>query len=345
MAFHAADSSFYLLTDRGPNAAGATAESLVFPLPDYTPCIGQFRQQGDSLVQVRKIALRQADGTPFNGLPPAIGKGATGELPLDLHGYQINNTSRGLDPEGLAVAPDGTFWVSDEYGPSILHFDREGLLIEELTPGAGLPDHYTLRRPNRGMEGLTISADGTRLYGIMQSPLYHPDATTKDSAVNNRIVEIDLSDRSLREYLYRMDDPGNVVSEICSIGGPALLVLERDGEFPRSGNGFKKVFRIELSSSAEISSEAIEPLSLHDELSGRGIAPVEKRLYADILKEIPGYRHDKPEGIAMLGDSVLCVVNDDDFGIAPQTPDGYGLKLDPNGLRDACTIYLIELKN
>lgn len=344
MYFHAADSSFFLLTDRGPNVEGAAEGVLAFPLPDYTPLIGQFRMQGDSLVMVHKIALRQADGTPFNGLPPMIGDHATGEIPFDLYGNQISNGRRGLDPEGLAVAPDGTFWVSDEYGPYILHFDRKGILIEELAPDAGLPEYYALRRPNRGMEGLTISPDGTKLYGIMQSPLYYPDATVKERSVNNRIVEIGLTDGSIREYLYKMDAPENVVSEICFAGDSVLLVLERDGEFPRGGNGFKKVFRIELAPSAEISSEAVEPLSL-SELSGRGIIPLKKTLFADILKEIPGYCHDKPEGIALLGDSILCVVNDDDFGIAPQTHGSYGPKLDPDGRQDACTIYFISLKN
>ncbi len=194
------------------------------------------------------------------------------------------------------------------------------------------------------MEGLAISPDGTKLYGIMQSPLCYPDAADKERSVNNRIVEISLTGGGVREYLYRMDSPENVVSEICFAGDSVLLVLERDGEFPREGNGFKKVFRIELAPAAEISSEAVEPLSL-SELSGRGISPVGKTLFADILKEIPGYRHDKPEGITLLGDSVLCVVNDDDFGIAPQLPGGYGPKLDPDGRQDVCTIYFISLKN
>ncbi len=341
MYFHAADSSFYLLTDRGPNVAGTTAESLVFPLPDYTPAVGRFRRQGDSLVLLQKIPLRQPDGTPFNGLP-RMSDGATGEIPYDLHGNTIANPSQGLDPEGLAVAPDGTFWISDEYGPYVLHFDRNGLLIGQFAPGAGLPDHYTRRRPNRGMEGLTISADGKKLYGILQSPLYWPDATTKDRSVNNRILEIDLQEGTVREYLYRMDNPANVVSEIAFVSDSVLLVLERDGEFPRNGNGFKKIFRIAITSSAEISAEAVEPLSL-SELSDRGILPVEKTLFADILTEIPGYRHDKPEGIALLDDSVLAVVNDDDFGVAPEGSGDYGIKRDVDGIPDTGAIYFIPL--
>lgn len=32
----------------------------------------------------------------------------------------------GLDSEGLVALKDGTFWVSDEYGPHIIHFDTTG---------------------------------------------------------------------------------------------------------------------------------------------------------------------------------------------------------------------------
>ena len=39
-----------------------------------------------------------------------------------------------LDSEGLAIAPDGTFWVSDEYGPHIIHFDKNGNTIEKINP-------------------------------------------------------------------------------------------------------------------------------------------------------------------------------------------------------------------
>lgn len=35
------------------------------------------------------------------------------------------NTLR-FDPEGIRVGPNGTFFVSDEYGPYLFEFDRQG---------------------------------------------------------------------------------------------------------------------------------------------------------------------------------------------------------------------------
>ena len=50
------------------------------------------------------------------------------------------------DSEGLVAMPDGSFWVSDEYGPFITHFDGNGRQLDRLSPfdstrpdGRGLP--------------------------------------------------------------------------------------------------------------------------------------------------------------------------------------------------------------
>lgn len=57
----------------------------------------------------------------------------------------------GQDLEGIAVDPvDGTLFVVEEGLGQVLHLDREGNLLEALTP-AGLPE-----MGNLGLEGITI---------------------------------------------------------------------------------------------------------------------------------------------------------------------------------------------
>lgn len=60
----------------------------------------------------------------------------TGETPVDLNGTVLAPSDHGLDSEGLVAMPDGTFWVSDEYGPFIVHFDANGKELERLSPFA-----------------------------------------------------------------------------------------------------------------------------------------------------------------------------------------------------------------
>src|SRR5262245_23855143 len=89
-----------------------------------------------------------------------------------------------LDPEGIRVGPNGTFYISDEYGPYVFEFDRQGNLVQRLdvpakfaidnpsdNPNDELLGNTSGRQANRGMEGLAISPDGTTLYGIMQNAL------------------------------------------------------------------------------------------------------------------------------------------------------------------------------
>src|SRR6202012_2127198 len=102
-------------------------------------------------------------------------------------GVPVANDPDGYDSEGLVALPDGTFWVSDEYGPYITHFDANGYELGRLTPDKNspnnafhkiigyLPADFANRLKNKGMEGLTITPDGSTLVGAMQSALQMPD--------------------------------------------------------------------------------------------------------------------------------------------------------------------------
>ena len=160
---------FYGLTDRGPNV-GAPDGNKVEPLPTFDPAIGEFRLVGHNAVLLRKIPLRAADGTPYNGRVNS--QASTGETIEDLNGNVLSTSPYGYDSEGLVALPDGTFWVSDEYGPFITHFDHNGRAMQRLSPFDGsLPAELANRVPNKGMEGLTITPDGQTLVGMMQSAL------------------------------------------------------------------------------------------------------------------------------------------------------------------------------
>ncbi len=341
MAYNAADSVFYLLTDRGPNADGMTSESKVFPMPLYAPTVGKFAWRNDSLVLLEKIALCDNNAIPLNGLPNREGDGVTGEVAYNLAGEVVTNPSLGIDSEGIALMQDGSFWISDEYAPFMMHFDPKGKMIKKWYPGNVLPDYYAKRRPNRGMEGLTVNGNNTKLYGIMQSPLYWPDPSTKNQSVNNRIVEIDLATGVTRDFIYPLDHPKNMVSEIVWVNDTTFLVLERDGKFPKEGKGFKKVFKINIANATNVAHQMVEPYTAH-QLDSLQISTVKKELCIDILAAIPGYSHDKPEGIALLNDSTLMVVNDDDFAVN-ETPDGkYEPKRNRAGNVDRSWIYFVR---
>jgi hypothetical protein len=105
---------FWGLTDRGPNVALPDGGNGL-PLPSFTPALGKFRLKNGKAVLEKVVPLQDGQGHPYSGLVNSAN--STGETMEDLNGNKLTTDPNGYDSEGLAVLKDGTFWVSDEYGP------------------------------------------------------------------------------------------------------------------------------------------------------------------------------------------------------------------------------------
>ena len=243
----------YGLTDRGPNVYLPDG-MVVEPIPTFQPAIGKFRLGDGEATLVRSIPLTDAAGTPCSGRLNSANVGA--DRSVDLNGTPLAPDPNGYDPEGLVALADGTFWISDEYGPFIIHFDASGRQIGRLSPFDGtLPRELAYRLSNRGMEGLTVTPDGATLVGVMQSALRQPDLGGADPLTIPivRIVTVDLVTGGLHEYLYLLDNPATnqtAVSEIATLTRATFLVDERDGKFPPGA--YKKLWRIDLSGATDV---------------------------------------------------------------------------------------------
>lgn len=362
-------SVFYLLTDRGPNAAGQLANSIIFGKADFTPQIGKFRVVGNKLVLEQTILLKNANGQPLNGLPNPIGQGNTGEIALGLNGQTITPSADGIDSEGLVLLPDGSFWISDEYGPHIVHFDATGKTIERINPfgsgtgGRTIPKVFAKRRPNRGMEGLTITPDGKTLVGLMQSPMYNPSSAAVSGSTVIRILTFDVATGATKQYVYLMENASLTgCSEIAAITNTTFLALERDGDYggnPAKPATFKRVYKFDLAGATDISDPAnsdggklyngltVEQLKDKAGLQAAGVVPVTKTLVFDLLTEIsPVYPHDKAEGVTLIGRNRLAISNDDDFGVVDNGQNGFTAKILPaTGQVDVNRIYFVTLKS
>lgn len=356
---------FYLMTDRGPNVDGAVPDSKVFAKPDFAPQIGKFKLENGQLKLIQNIVLKNKDGANLNGLPNPAGTGGTGETAYNLTGAVINPSADGLDPEGLAIASDGSFWISDEYGPHILHTDASGKTIERINPfgsgtgGRKIPQVFIKRRPNRGMEGLTITPDGKTLVGMMQSPLYNPSRTAVSGSKIIRILFFDIASGSTKQYAYVLETSSTLISEIAAISNTSFLVLERDGDYPKDPtkpSQYKRFYKIDITAATDISDasdgatgklyngKSVDELKDAASLTSNSIVPVTKTLVSDLLIDKPFYTHDKPEGVTIINDKLIAVANDDDFGIVDNGAGGFKEKTLPaTGKVDKNIVYFIKL--
>ncbi len=361
---------FYALTDRGPNADfdGIAGKGKQFLVPNYTPSIGLFELQADGkIVKVKELLLKDRQGNPISGLPNPKALGGTNEVPYDIDGQPmtvnpnlpfdavtnpIKTDINGLDPEGLAALTDGSFWVSDEYGPHLVHYDANGIEIARINAFANdernnviingkqvlLPPEFTKRRANRGMEALTITPDQTTLVGIMESSMDNPDKSGRLTSLV-RIVTINLVSGQIAQYLYRLDKAAHVTSGIAALSNHEFYLIEHDRKFPLQDESAQKlIYKIDIAQATDIEAilndenikqdetlgllvngQTLEQLIAVDEknwqmLEKINITPVKKTLVVDVLATLD-YPHDKLEGLWLRQDGSLGLLNDDDFAM------------------------------
>ncbi len=160
-------------------------------------------------------------------------------------------TGADFDVESIQPVADG-FWVGEEFGPYILKFTRDGKLTDVIATKAGetdvkSPDNPTLTLPGNptqklpafnlkrsgGFEGMALSKDGTKLYGLLEGPLYTADGQvekTEDGATGLRIIELDVASKAWtgRTWLYPLAEGGEAIGDFNMLDDSTALVIERD---------------------------------------------------------------------------------------------------------------------
>lgn len=349
----------WAVTDRGPNgtveADGRTWRTLLHP--EFSPCLVRLslRVRGGDVSVERVVPLHGRSGRPCSGRINGTGR----DSPIrDSSGASsLPPDPLGVDPEGVVRLPDGTFWIAEEYRPSLLKVAADGTVLArfipegESLPGADtevcavLPRHYACRRDNRGFEALAVAPDGGRLWALLQSPLENPGPKAAVKTGNVRLLAFDpVVGRAVAEHVYRLGDPRDADylrrgcppadGKLCAmapLGSELLLVLEQDDD------GLARLYAVDLAGATDTlrwqaPGDDARTLEQVRDLEAAGIAPVRKELVADLTRlraamaaeadDSADARHGplKLEGLAVLDERHVVIVNDNDFGV--QGKDG-----------------------
>ncbi|CAM4046489.1 esterase-like activity of phytase family protein [Kibdelosporangium persicum] len=139
-------------------------------------------------------------------------------------------TGADFDPESIVRAGDGTFWLGDEFGPYLLHFDRGGRL---LAPPVPLPGVFAPENPggtaniggSKGFEGLAISPDGRTLNALLEGTVAGDEPGTL------RLNEFDLAANRYtgKRWIYQLGSPDLAIGDAITVDRNRILVVERDG--------------------------------------------------------------------------------------------------------------------
>jgi hypothetical protein len=369
---------FLSLTDRGPNASpadinGSGVDARPFPLPAFTPRLVRLAVDpvAGTARYVNEILLTDAAGAPLTGLPNRNGPPGlanSDEPAIDLRGTPLAFDPLGIDPEGFAVAADGSFWVVEEYRPAILHFNGDGRLMRRYVPmdanvaGAkragmemdveALPGVLMQRTTNHGFEAAVL--DGPILYAFMQSPIDNPDRADDTNAKRSRLVRIiafnTVTEQTVGHYLYVVDgDNVDKIGDAVALGNGRFLVIERDDLMGPAAR--KYLYEISLDGATNLQESAFATLAgpnggletqLLPLLDLAGVRPVQKQLFMNLTTA--GYLEaDKLEGLALIDASHIALINDDDFGMSGAFDPDTGLfSLNPSATPSMLTLIDLD---
>lgn len=308
---------YYVLSDRGP---GDGAASFPCRLHEFDLEIDLSNRSLHPTL-VRSVLLKSATGESLSGSLAAVSVNPGAKESL------------ALDSEGLRLFDAKTWVISDEYGPAIHLFGRDGRRTERwdlpisfrLCATPDKPDAVGTY-PNRGMEGLAISSDGKKLVGAMQGPLVQDGTVEGDKCLGlfTRWLVLDrettVRDRSHSQWVYPLTDESTGVSEVLAVDTDRYLVLERDSR-SRLDAKFKRIYLASTKGATDV--KEISRLG-RSELPVE-VRPITKTLLIDLLDERFGlggeHVAEKPEGLCwgpILPDGrrllVVCVDNDFESG-------------------------------
>ncbi|MDB9528963.1 phytase [Oscillatoria sp. CS-180] len=156
----------------------------------------------------------------------------------------------GIDPEGIALSPNGTLYISSEgdanalLDPFVNEFSLDGQQLAELpVDDKFLPtaDQSSGIRNNLAFESLTLSPDGQFLYTATENALFQDGLNANlDNGSLSRIVKYDLeSGEAVGEFVYEVDSvpeapipddafsTNGLVELLATDNNGSLLALER----------------------------------------------------------------------------------------------------------------------
>ncbi|MEO8204759.1 MAG: esterase-like activity of phytase family protein [Chthoniobacterales bacterium] len=260
---------YFCTSDRGPGDGTLSYRPRFFIVkisPDNTA-------SRKLRVEVEKVViLKDENGRDMTGVNPTA---EPTDHPVTPSGQSC------IDPEGIALAPDGTVYLADEYGPYLYQFTREGKMLRRLR----MPDYYTPidtsgkinysagadvisgRRVNLGFEGLTILPGGKVAALILEKPLAQD---RRGNGFFSRILLVELASGKIKgEYAYAFESAESVmqrfgkagekstkqaglsINDMAAIDENRFLVLERDasgenGSFHPTPARYKSIWLIDL---------------------------------------------------------------------------------------------------
>ena len=232
--------AYIVLSDNGFGARNNSSDyllSIYHILPDFRSAAG-----GTGSIRVDRI-INLSD--PEHHLPYPAARQAGGLL-----------TGADFDPESFRRVADGTYWIGEEFNPSLLHFSADGLLLAPPFRLKGLnskgnPLGVPSNLPrSRGFEGMAMSPDQQWLYPMLEGPL---DGAGPGLNIYTFNIEKSIfvnTDAHKPSFRYRLDEGATAIGDFTMYSDRGGLIIERDSK-ENDKALLKKVYKVSLDKTDE----------------------------------------------------------------------------------------------
>jgi hypothetical protein len=296
------------------------------------------------------------DDPPYEGGPVEVFNFSALSDPNGLLPFPITHgdstrvlTGADLDPESFVAMPDGSYWIGEEFGPSLIHFSADGAVLEKPvaipvavdmrvyargSPFLRTPDHPELRFSRHeetrvalanlprsgGIEGLAINPAGDRLYTAIEKAL------VDDPFADRRVIqEFDPSQRSFtgNRWYYRVDRPDVSIASMEAVDSRHFLIVERDEKDGRDAE-IKRIYEVELGQTDAtgflLKTLVCDLLNIDD---GQELTRAERNTVG--LGRFYKFPYVTPECLTIIDANTLLMANDNNYpmsaGRRPKKPD------------------------
>ncbi len=230
---HMPDGTFWILTDNG---AGTKANS-----PDFMLYLNHYAVdfQSGRFKRLKTVFLHDPD----KKVPFRIAEEGTKKRYL---------TGADFDPESFQFA-GGALWIGEEFGPYLIKADLNGRVLavfdtqvdgrtvrspdNPAVTTAAAPDAkapaFDIKR-SKGFEGMAASPDGSKLYALLEGPVWDESAKAYESVDGGRqylrVLEFDVKSEKWtgRHWKYVLEANQNAIGDFNMISPTMGLVIERD---------------------------------------------------------------------------------------------------------------------
>ena len=215
-------------------------------------------------------------------------------LPIGPNGSLLTPQLSGADTEAFIIDKKGTYWIAEEYYPSIIKADKDLKVEKRFAPKGSnilnskitynLPEELNGIQKNRGFEAMAYDGKN-HIYVFTQSAL-KGETYARIVRFNTRSEKVD------KVYKYEIDAESKVSGAVMFKRNTILTVEFR--------NGIHQIRKLKLSGS-KIKSQEVYPLT--------GLNNIDS--------------NTKIEGIA-LGKKKLYILNDNDYALSETNrPDNF----------------------